>query len=284
MVAMAVADLLVIIFDVLLYEINDTYFPGSLLDYTPICSLNIALVFAAIDCSVWLTVAFTFDRYIAIGCPKLRGKYCTERTATKVILIVFGLSFVQNIPIFFENEHVYIIDNIPYLCKVKSYLSSLTIWVAYFFVDIILTPLVPFLSVALLNALTTRHILQAARIRKGLRGKGSLEEYNDPEIVNRRKSIILLLSISSCFILLWLVTFVHSICTQIVGVQFMLTDYNDPFATMEHTGYMLQCLSSCTNTFIYAVAQAKFRAAFAKSVKYPFTLVKNIFQVIQTSY
>ncbi|XP_078272176.1 putative G-protein coupled receptor 139 [Rhinoraja longicauda] len=276
MVAMAVADLLVIIFDVILYEINDMYFPLSFLHYTPVCSLKIALVFAAIDCSVWLTVAFTIDRYIAICCHTLRVKYCTERTAVIVIVAVSGLSFVENIPIYFENEHLEIIDKVPWFCKVKSNLSSLPIWVAYFFFDITLTPLVPFLLIVLLNALTTRHILQASRIRKGLRGEGRSDDCPDPEIVNRRKSIILLLSISSSFILLWMVTFVHYICTQFAGVEFMDTDYNDPFAIMEHTGYMLQCMSSCTNTFIYAVAQAKFRESLTNIVKYPFILLNKL--------
>ncbi|XP_055522127.1 probable G-protein coupled receptor 139 [Leucoraja erinacea] len=283
MVAMAVADLLVIIFDVVLYEINDTYFPHSFLHYTPVCSLIIALVFAAIDCSVWLTVAFTFDRYIAICCQKLSAKYCTERTAAIVIVTVVGLSFVQNIPIYFENEHLIIIDNVPWFCKVKSSLYSLPIWVAYFFFDIALTPLSPFLLIVLLNALTTRHILRASRIRKGLRGDGNTENCNDPEIVNRRKSIILLLSISSSFILLWMVTFVHYICTQFAGVEFMLTDYNDPFTIMEHTGYMLQRLSSCTNTFIYAVAQAKFRESLTNIVKYPFTLLVRFVKLWTTA-
>ncbi|XP_038629957.1 probable G-protein coupled receptor 139 [Scyliorhinus canicula] len=259
MVAMAVADLLVIIFDVIFYEINGMYFSYTFLDYTPVCSLNIALVFIAIDCSVWLTVAFTFDRFIAICCTKLRESYCSARTATTVIAILFGFSLMENIPIYFENEHQEIIDNVTWFCSVKSNLSNLPIWVAYFFFDITLTPLVPFVLIVVLNALTIRHIIRASGIRRGLRGNNNNEDHRDSEIENRRKSIILLLAISSSFILLWMITFVHFICTQFSSIQFMLTDYNDPFAIMEHTGYMLQCLSSCTNTFIYAVSQAKFR-------------------------
>uniref|UniRef100_UPI00398EF098 probable G-protein coupled receptor 139 n=1 Tax=Pristiophorus japonicus TaxID=55135 RepID=UPI00398EF098 len=276
LVAMAAADLLVIIFDVIFYEINDIYFPYSFLDYTPVCSLIIALVFAAIDCSVWLTVTFTFDRFVAICCQKLRAKYCTERTAAIVITIVFGLSFVENIPIYFENEHLEMIDNVAWFCSVKSSLSTLPIWVAYFFLDITITPFAPFVLVLLLNALTIRHIVRASRARRGLRGNNNSEDHNDPEMENRRRSIILLLAISSCFILLWMVTFVHFICTQFTDIQFMLTDYNDPFAIMEHTGYMLQCLSSCTNTFIYAVAQAKFREELKNIVKYPLSLIVKL--------
>ncbi|XP_072406901.1 probable G-protein coupled receptor 139 [Chiloscyllium punctatum] len=277
LVAMAVADLFVIIFDVILYEIKGIYFSYTFLDYTPVCSLNIALVFTAIDCSVWLTVTFTFDRLIAIRCQKMRERYCTERTATIIIATVFVLSIIENIPIYFENEHQEIIDNIKWFCSVKSNLSNLPIWVAYFFFDITLTPFLPFVLIVLLNALTVQHIIQANDVRKGLRRSKNCDDPNDPEMENRRKSIILLLAISTCFILLWMITFVHFVCTQFAGIQFMLTDYSDPFAIMEHTGYMLQCLSSCTNTIIYAVAQSRFREELKKIVKYPFTLIKFAF-------
>ncbi|XP_048376022.1 sex peptide receptor-like [Stegostoma tigrinum] len=275
LVSMAVADLLVIIFDVIFYEINDMYFSYSFLDYTAICSLNITMVFTAIDCSVWLTVAFTFDRFIAICCQKLREKYCTERTASRVITTIVALSFVENTPIYFENEHLEMIDNIAWFCSVKSSLSNLPLWVAYFFIDVTLTPFAPFILIVLLNAFTIKHIVQSNRVRKKLQ-INVREDYHDPELDNRRKSIILLLAISGCFILLWMATFVHSVCTQFVGIPFMFTDYNDPFAIMEHTGYMLQCLSSCTNTFIYVVAQVKFRKELMAIVIYPLVLTKSV--------
>ncbi|XP_067865183.1 neuropeptides capa receptor-like [Heterodontus francisci] len=276
MVAMAAADLLVIIFDVLLYEINYMYFSYSFLDYTPVCNLNMALTVATIDCSVWLTVAFTFDRFITICCQRLRTKYCTERTAAIVIATVFGLSFAENIPIYFETEHLEMINNTAWSCPLKSTSSSSPASVAYFFIDITLTPFAPFLLIVLLNALTIRHIVRASRVRRGLRENNNREIHNDPEMENRRKSIILLLAISSSFILLWMVTFVDYICTHFAGILFTLTDYNDPFAIMEHTGYMLQRLSSCTNTFIYAVAQAKFREELKNLLKYPWTQIVRL--------
>ncbi|XP_060706716.1 probable G-protein coupled receptor 139 [Hemiscyllium ocellatum] len=272
---MAVADLLVVMFDVIFYEINDIYFSYSFLNYTPIWSLNIALLCTAIDCSVWVTVAFTFDRFIAICCQTLRKKYCNERTASIIIATTYALSFVENIPIYFENEHLEMIDNATWFCNVKSSLFNVPLWVAYCFVDFTLTPFVPFVLIALLNAFTIKHVVQSNRVRKKLQ-RSEREDHNDPEMDNRRKSIMLLLAISGCFILLWTVTFVHSVCTQFVGIPFFSRNYNDPFAIMEHTGYMLQCLSSCTNTFIYAVAQVKFRRELMAIIEYPFVLTKSM--------
>uniref|UniRef100_UPI00398F065B probable G-protein coupled receptor 139 n=1 Tax=Pristiophorus japonicus TaxID=55135 RepID=UPI00398F065B len=270
---MAAADLLVLIFDVFLFEIKGIYFPHSFLNYTLICSLSISLAFAAIDCSVWLTVVFTFDRFIAICYQKLRVKYCTKKTAAVIITTVCGLSLLLNIPHYFVNDFGEIIDNIQWFCVVKSTFYTLPIWVAYLWLHVILTPFVPFVLIALLNALTIRHIVQASRVRRGLRGSKQDESHNDPEMENRRKSIMLLLAISGSFILLWMVTFLYEIFVQITDTQLFRTDYADPFTIMEHSGYMLQRLSSCTNTVIYAVAQTKFRDVLKNVIKYPFAQI-----------
>ncbi|XP_067865185.1 probable G-protein coupled receptor 139 [Heterodontus francisci] len=269
LVAMAAADLLVLIVDVLLYEMNEIYFPESFLDYTPVCSLNFFLIFASIECSVWLTVAFTFDRFIAICCQKIRTHYCTERTAAVVVATMWGLSILENIPISFTFEPRIIIDDVLWFCNVKSSLYTVPIWVAFLWVDIALMPFIPFLLILIFNGLTIRHILLTNRIRRGLRSSSS-----DPEMENRRKSIVLLLAISGSFILLWMVTFTHYICVQILDIQYLHTDYSHPFTIMEQTGYMLQHLSSCTNTIIYAVSQTKFRLQLKNLFKYPLVLIK----------
>ncbi|XP_067830247.1 probable G-protein coupled receptor 139 [Heptranchias perlo] len=275
LVAMAAADLFFIIFDVILNVINNIHFPNSFLNYTPVCSLILILSFASIDCSVWLTVAFTFDRFVAICCQKLRVKYCTEKTAAVVIATVCVLNCLEDIPSYFTFAPQELIDNESWFCTVKSSFYTSPVWVAIHWFDIILTPFAPFVLILLFNALTIRHILMTSRIRRGLRAKNNSENHKDPEMESRRKSIILLLSISGSFILLWFITLTYFICVQIIDFQLMLADYSDPLIIMEQTGYMLQSLSSCTNTFIYAVAQNKFRGELKNVIKYPFHQIIN---------
>ncbi|XP_067829896.1 probable G-protein coupled receptor 139 [Heptranchias perlo] len=278
LVAMAAADLLVLIFDVILYEIKDAYFRYSFLNYTPICCLNLALIFASFDCSVWLTVAFTFDRFVIICCQKLRTKYCTDKTAAVVIAVVCSLSVLESVPIYFVYEPGEIIDNAPWSCYVKSSFYSLPIWVAFLWLETILTPFVPFVLILLLNALTIRYIVLANRVRRGLRGNNNSESHNDPEIENRRKSIILLLAISGSFILLWMLTFISYICIQFTENQFVEEGYKDAFSIIEKSGYMLSTLSSCTNTFIYVVSQSKFRYVLKIAMKRPLALMTCLFK------
>ncbi|XP_067830248.1 probable G-protein coupled receptor 139 [Heptranchias perlo] len=276
LVAMAVADLMILIFEVIFYELQDAYFPYSFLNYTPICSFNIAMLFVSIDCSVWLTVAFTFDRFMSICCQKLRTKYFTEKTVYVVITVVSSLSLLENIPMYFIFKPREIIDNVPWSCFVKSSFYTLPIWVAYLWIETILTPFVPFVLILLLNAVTIKHIVLANRLRKGLRGNSNSENHNDPEMENRRKSIILLLAISGSFILLWMLIFINFIVVQFTDMQFLETNYNDPFTIMEKFGYMLRSLSTCTNTFIYAVSQSKFREELKNAIKSPLTLITNL--------
>ncbi|XP_055521883.1 uncharacterized protein LOC129716032 isoform X4 [Leucoraja erinacea] len=266
LVYMATADLMVLIFEVVLYEIKD--WPNSFLNYTPICSVNLALLFFSIDCSVWLTVAFTFDRLIAISCQSLRTKYCTEKMASMVIAIVCFVSVLENIPIFFIYDPREILDGQPWSCYVKSSFYTAPMWIAFLWLETILCPFAPFVLIMLLNSLTIRHIVRANRVRSALRGTN----HTDTEIDNRRKSIILLLAISGNFILLWMVLFICYLFVHFTDTQFLEANYNDPFTIAEQSGYMLRCLSACTNTFIYAVSQGKFREELKHIVKRPLSI------------
>lgn len=266
---------MVLITQVILYEIVNGYFPFSVFNHTPFCRWNFVFLFISIDCSVWLTVAFTFDRFTAICHQSLRTKYCTEKTAAVVIAVVCSLSVLQNAPFYFIYEPREIIDNIEWSCYVKSTFYTLSIWVAFLWLETVLTTIFPFVLILLLNSLTIRHIILANRVRSGLRANKQAEKHTDAEMENRRKSIILLLAISGSFILLWMVIFIYCIYVQFTDTQFLEESYNDPFTIMEQTGYMLRCLSCCPNTIIYAVSQKKFREEVKNMVKAPFVLITN---------
>ncbi|XP_078268803.1 putative G-protein coupled receptor 139 [Rhinoraja longicauda] len=272
LLSMAVTDLLVIITAVVLNRVPGIYFPGSLLNITPVCSLSIAVIYAARDCSVWLTVAFTFDRFVAICCQKLKTKYCTERTAAVVIGTVCVLCCLVNIPWYFIHEPSYIIDNVPWYCKMKNLRYSSPIWASFHWLDRILTPCLPFLLMLLLNALTVRHILAASRARKRLRVQSNGEKQKDPEMESRKKSIVLLFAISGSFILLWLTYVVYFIYDRI---NVHIIKGSKTVFLLPETANMLQLLSSCTNTFIYAVTQRKFREQLKMLVLSPLTLISK---------
>ncbi|XP_067881630.1 probable G-protein coupled receptor 139, partial [Heterodontus francisci] len=271
LVGMAVSDLLLVITEPILYIIVIMYFPYSFLRITPVCSLTFFLFSAATDISVWLTVIFTFDRFVAICCEKLKTKYCTEKTAAVVVGTVSALGCLESLPWYFTQEQDYMIDNVPMGCLYKlSYFTSPT-WGAFELFNYILTPCVPVFLILLLNILTVRRILFSSKVRRGFRSHSNGESHKDPEMENRRKSIILLFSISGSFILLWVTRVVFVIYKRFADIQYY-SSYTDPVFITQETSKMLQLLSSCTNTCIYTVTQTKFRQELTKGVKYPFNI------------
>ncbi|XP_059497828.1 cysteinyl leukotriene receptor 1-like [Stegostoma tigrinum] len=202
---MATADLLVIVTEVVLNRIDDYYFPLNFLKITPVCSVRYVLLRAATDCSVWFTVAFTFDRCIAICYPKLKSKYCTKKAATAILLITGILLCLKNIPIYFRFKPRRIINNIPWRCSNKPSYFTDSRWIGFRKFEKILTPLIPFGLILFLNGVTVSNILLVSRIRKRLKCNSK----RDSETESRRKSIILLFTISGSFILLWFIYVLH---------------------------------------------------------------------------
>ncbi|XP_067883817.1 G-protein coupled receptor 39-like [Heterodontus francisci] len=275
LVAMATADLLVIILDLILRHIPIVYQEQfQSLYYIPICNIHAVLLYAATDCSVWFTVTFTFDRFVAICCQKLKSKYCSEKTAAVVLGTSTVLSCLKNITWYFMFTGRYLLWNIPWFCDATEDARNSRVWGTIEFLHYILTPFVPFMVILLLNVLTIRHILVSSRGRRRLLDHSRGERHRDPEMESRRKSIILLLIISANFILLWAVFMVFSIWSRM-----WYLGYHSVFLPefLRELGFMLQLLSCCTNTAIYAVTQTQFREQLKNVLKY---LISPIFKFI----
>ncbi|XP_067827977.1 probable G-protein coupled receptor 139 [Heptranchias perlo] len=240
LVAMAAADLLVVIVDLILRQIPIVY-----------------------------REQFKFLQ-------KLKTKYCTEKTAAVVLGTVTVLSGLKNIFWYFLNTNSYWLTNTPWFCRVRFDVSNSQAWAVVELMHYILTPFIPFLLIVLFNVLTVRHILVASRARRRIRGPSSGESSSDPEMENRRKSIVVLFVISGNFILLWVV---FTTCSTLKRLDYL--GYPVPLPTfVREIGFMLQLLSCCTNTFIYAVTQRKFREELKNGVKYPLAMMMQFGHIL----
>ncbi|XP_041036536.1 G-protein coupled receptor 15-like [Carcharodon carcharias] len=259
---MATADLLVVCAEAILKNTLDIYFPILFLTTSTVCHLTLTLFNVVTSASVWFTVVFTIDRFVVICCKKLRKQYCTETTAVAVISVVSVLSCLINIPWFFAYEPAYIMQNGNSGCVLKQTFFISAEWVAFDLFTLTLTPCVPFILILLLNLLTARRILAASKVRKGLRGCSNGEHHKDSVIESRRKSIILLFSITGSFILLWTTPLTYSISLRVTSTS------NSGTYKLESVGFMLGVLSCCINPFIYVLTQAKFREELKSGMKY----------------
>ncbi|XP_067882832.1 probable G-protein coupled receptor 139 [Heterodontus francisci] len=275
LVSMAVADLLVVILDLILRQIPIVYREQfAFLHYVRVCDIHAVLLYAATDCSVWFTVTFSFDRFVAICCQKVKRKYCTQKTAAVVLGTVTVLSCLKNIFWYFLYQSTYLLSNSPWFCIVAPAESRSLAWAVTELMHHILTPFIPFILILLLNTLTVKNIIAANTARRQFRSRSSGESPMDPEMANRRKSMILLFVISGNFVLLWVVFMMCSILKRLEYISYMVTVSLPTF--VQEIGFMLQLLSCCTNTFIYAVTQRKFRQELRNGVKYPLTMMVNL--------
>lgn len=55
--------------------------------------------------SVWITLAFTIDRYLYCCQPYIGAKYCTRKRASIVIVLLYLLAIIYSIPQFFERTY-----------------------------------------------------------------------------------------------------------------------------------------------------------------------------------
>ncbi|XP_069766646.1 G-protein coupled receptor 15-like [Narcine bancroftii] len=286
LVAMAAADLMVVVIEVIFYQIvhlytyvwvdKDTFLTD--MRRVPYCLVHYTLCNLAIDCSVWFSVAFTFDRCVFICFTKLKRKYCTPKFAGLVIgTICFGLC-IKNIPFYFLYQDILVKDNHNIrVCSARPVILWSLVFNWFYWMDQLLNPVVPFYTILTLNVLTARQIVAASRVRHRLRGQRNCEKQRDPEMVSRRKSIILLFLLSASFLLCWATSTLVFILTHSLYLDL---ETSISLYLARERGAVFQLFSCCTNTFIYGVIQTKFREQLKIVLLYP---AHWLFQISRSS-
>ncbi|XP_067864913.1 probable G-protein coupled receptor 139 isoform X2 [Heterodontus francisci] len=268
MVSMATADLLVLIINVMVYRIFSYHFPLSFLSYTPVCRIIIYMTTITFDLSVWFTVSFTFDRFVAVCFQKFKARYCTARSAGVVITVFCFLCFVKNILFLFAYEPQQIINKVQLGCRASVEFFSSSLGTACVWFHSAWVVWLPFTLIVSFNCSTIGRILVANRIHRKLRGNRS-ENLSDSEMENRRKSIILLFTVSGSFILLWLTAAVSFVLTRLTDTNNYRGDRRAPEYIAYETGTCLKNLSCIQNPCIYVVTQRKFREELKNVLKSP---------------
>ncbi|XP_048379943.1 probable G-protein coupled receptor 139 [Stegostoma tigrinum] len=275
LVAMSVADLLVVILDLMLRHIPIVFKKHFIfLKSVPLCNMHAVLLYTAIDCSVWFTVAFTFDRFVVVCCHKLKSKYWTERTVVAILVSLTVFSGLKNIFWYFMFTGLYRLHKEPWFCDVSKGVRFSLFWGCIEIVHYIFTPIVPFFIILLLNAFTGKYVLMNTNVRKRLWSQCKVRKVKDTELENRRRSIILLFLISANLILLWSPLLISTFWTRmnLLGYAVWLNQF------WRDIGFMLQLLSCCTNTCIYVVTQKMFRKQLKNVLLYLFTAKLQVIQ------
>ncbi|XP_069797219.1 probable G-protein coupled receptor 139 isoform X2 [Narcine bancroftii] len=273
MMTMAATDFTVIVINVILYEILMYRLSNKFLYSTSFLIAVIYLLDITLEFSQWSTVAFTFDRYVAMCCPKLQPKYCRVKTLNILVPIILILLCVENIPLLLLFEPRQIIGSISLGVRPRLDILTSPMFGTFIKLKTIQCLFIAFGLIFLFNGLTVRHILLVSKARRAFRSQRSADG-RDMEMESRRKSIILLISVSGSFTLLWLpVSVTYFITSYNVYVN---RDYTSPAFIAVQIGTLLTYLSSCSNTSIYAATQSKFREELKTLLKFPLSFIVNL--------
>ena len=123
--ALAFADLTYLVLTLLLNTLTHPCFLNTSLSDIVLTICRPIADFAS-NTSVWLTVTFTVERWLAISYPLQSRTWCTVHRARKIILSVFCASMICTLPSAFEIKLVRIIEmrNQSNELIVRSYIKA----------------------------------------------------------------------------------------------------------------------------------------------------------------
>ena len=135
------------------------------------CRVVIFILFTSADSAVWLLVAVTVDRFIAVKFPLVRKQMCTPKRAFIVACVLPSIAIIKNLHLFFTRGRQVIVDAAlpeeewavsncgfptPEIEFFETYIRS---WIAFS-----LYAVVPIVSVFILNVLIIRTLYTSRKV------------------------------------------------------------------------------------------------------------------------
>lgn len=208
--------------------------------------------------SIWITVAFTIDRYIMICHPFKGNRYCTRSKAVTVVLCLYIFGIIYNLPKFFEYKTV------VHLFRGKLFFGQeLTqfgnSWVFLNIVNlgtyVVFIFIVPCVTLAVLN-----YKLIVAVIQSRLKGRRlSLGATGN----HRNDTTVMLAAVVVVFLVCQIPALVSNTIWAWMTDEFVKGDKKfDHLRIIREVSNFLVILNSAVNVFLYYAFSPKFREAF----------------------
>ncbi|XP_053566957.1 probable G-protein coupled receptor 139 [Bombina bombina] len=267
LISLAVANFLLILVVTVFRDIYYFYVDITLWWPEPSCGVSNWIYFTCVYSLTWLTVAFTFDRYVILCCMKLKLRYCKPTVSRWVIIGVYVCAFLVAMPTFWMYVPVRTIQpdgTYFHICSLHRNLSMIPFLSAYDHIQTTVWIAFPLLSLVLTNGLTVWHITITTKLRKGLK---SGKEVDDPELARRKKSVTLLAMITISFLVHWLPKMFIKVIERFTYPPVNRYDFYHPVNVVRMLSNMLIVLSSFTNICFYSFTITKFREELIRGTK-----------------
>ncbi|GIY89676.1 hypothetical protein CDAR_84021 [Caerostris darwini] len=216
---------------------------------------------ASSNSSVWITVTFTIERYIAV-CHPMKGKViCTESRAKKMIIIVFLTCFFLTLPTTFEwvtVEKINPVTNVTQIHVDYSDLGNNALYVTvYSWIISVLIVFIPLLLLAIFNAFLIKSVHSSKSRRKTMTRRRD----NGDQSTQESKITVMLIAVVILFLVCQLPTAVALLYKAFHEVEhgsnedFLLRGLGNIFN-------FLVAVNAAGNFVLYCLLSQKYRRTF----------------------
>ncbi|ESP01928.1 hypothetical protein LOTGIDRAFT_172301 [Lottia gigantea] len=206
--------------------------------------------------AVWITVAFTIERYIGVSSP-IKGKvWCTVRKAKIISFITILFCIINTFPEFFETKIVSL-QNGGHRCEPTIFSGYSSYQIGYYWWFVSIFTFIPFSFLFVFNALLIRTLLEASKNRKQLLHW----ESKKASVKNRReqhKMTLMLVTIVIIFLLCQLPWTVLLLYRTYLSERGLPQPMNDIRVAGNICNLLVQ-LNASVNFYLYSFFSRKFR-------------------------
>ena len=213
------------------------------------CKISTYFSSFSLQCATYLVLSMTLDKYVAIKWPHRAATYSTPRRAKFIIVTIFGLILVYNLPHFFITN---LIKGKCYGYSVKSTFTKVFSWF-----NIVLNVAIPFTILIHMNFVIVKTVRSSRKMFRGNVGDvGTGTRQKTMKSAENQLTTMLLL-VTTLFLILLLPTYI-----RFIYAAFVTSDTPSKFASsmlISAMSYKLYVTNSGINFFLYCISGRKFR-------------------------
>lgn len=210
-----------------------------------------------VNISIYLVVAFTFERFIAVTYPMKGRLWCTPQRARYVILVLIAAVVVLQIPGFLEHD--------PTMIK-RGYPEHKLFRIGYNWgVMVLFFAVLPIILLSCFNSILIRQVFVSRKQRKTLmlqQRRNTVKEKKSENFIVVTMTVIL-------------VVIIFFICHTPAAVMLCIYNYKEQFGQFNSNAHstwqiafsaanLLSLINSSVNFLLYSIFSAKFRKMCAK--------------------